>query len=158
MDYEFVKPRTPQKYWKMKQNMGWLKLRDLSRGASTLNAKYLCTLVQKYMKQNGGDPPIKQDISGNVENIEHMLESFSIMMAACMHSEYCKHDIHLLDLKIKVFLSDFARFDEGMKSRNDALNEDVIIDTMDNDLEERDFGDYHEEPYCVIRTNKNPSG
>jgi hypothetical protein len=32
-DYEFVQPRTPQKDWTMKQNMGWLKLRDLSRGA-----------------------------------------------------------------------------------------------------------------------------
>jgi hypothetical protein len=74
------------------------------------------------MNQNGGPPPIKQDIGGNVENIEHMLERFSIMMAACMKSEYCKHDVHLLHLKIKVFLSDFARFDEGMKSRNDALN------------------------------------
>jgi hypothetical protein len=113
-------------------------------------------------------PPIKQDIGGNVDNIEQMLESFSMMMAGCMQSEYCKHDIHLLRLKIKVFLSDFARFDEGMKSRNEALNvnvprntpvdedssvddEDAIIDTMINDVEEGDIGDDYEEPDCVIQ-------
>jgi hypothetical protein len=89
----------------MKQNMGWLKLRDLTRGASTFIAKDLCDLVEKYMNQYCGPPPIKQDIGGNVDNIEQMLESFSMMMAACMQSEYCKHDIHLLHLKIKVFLS-----------------------------------------------------
>jgi hypothetical protein len=110
------------------------------------------------MNQNCGPPTIKQYIGRNVENIGHMMEIFTIMMAVCMQSEYCKHDIHLLDLKIKVFLSDFARFDEGTKSRNDALNvdvpgntrldedwsvddEDFIIDTMDNDLEEGDIGE-----------------
>jgi hypothetical protein len=58
IDYEFAQPRTPQKDWTMKQNMGWLKLRYLSRGASTLNAKDLCALVENYMNQNGGPPPI----------------------------------------------------------------------------------------------------
>jgi hypothetical protein len=124
--------------------------------------------VENYMNQSGGPPTIKQDICGNVENIEHILESFSIMMASCMQSEYCKHVIHLLDIKIKVFLSECARFDEGMKSRNDALNVDVprntpldedlsvddeyaIIDTLDNDLKKGDIGDYYEEPDCVIQ-------
>jgi hypothetical protein len=55
-----------------------------------------------------------------------------------------------------------------MKSRNEALNvdvprntqvdedssvdnEDAIIDTMVNDVEEGDIGDDYEEPYCVIQ-------
>jgi hypothetical protein len=43
--YEFVQPRTPQKDWTMKQNMRWMKLSGLSRGASKLYAKDLCALV-----------------------------------------------------------------------------------------------------------------
>jgi hypothetical protein len=55
-----------------------------------------------------------------------MPESFSIMMAAYMHNEYCKHhDIQLFDLKIKVFLSNFARYYDGMKSWDDALDVDA---------------------------------
>jgi hypothetical protein len=103
-DHDFFQPKKTQKYWTMKQNIGWLKVRDLSRGASKLNAKDLCALVEKYMNQIGRPPPIKQDIGVNVENIEHMPESFSIIMVACMQNDYCKHDIHLLDLKIKTFL------------------------------------------------------
>jgi hypothetical protein len=136
---EFIQPRTPQKDWTMKQNMGLLKVRGL------------CALVEKCMNQVGGPPPIKKYIGGNVVNIEHMLERFSIMMAACRQNEYCKRDIHLLDFKIKVFLFAFARFDDGMKSRNDAVygvspsnrpsekysshdDKAVIIYAMDNDI------------------------
>jgi hypothetical protein len=32
-DFEFIEPLTPRKYWTMKQNLGWLKIRDF-RGAS----------------------------------------------------------------------------------------------------------------------------
>jgi hypothetical protein len=127
----------------------------LSRGASKLNVKDLCALVEKYMHQVGGPPPIKQDIGVNVENIEHMLKKMSMMMTACMQNECYQRSIHLLDLKIKVFLSDFARFDDGMKSRNDAVDvistinrppyddssdddEATIIDAMDNYMKKED--------------------
>jgi hypothetical protein len=68
----------------MKQNLGWLKVCDLSRGDSKLNANNVSAIVQKYMYQVGGPPLIKKDIGGSVENIEHMLESFYVTMAACM--------------------------------------------------------------------------
>jgi hypothetical protein len=134
----------------MKQNIGWLKVCDLSRGVSTLNAKDLSDLVDKYMNQSGGPPPVKQDIGGNVENIEHLVESFSSMISACMQSQYCKRDVEFLDLKIT--------FDNAMKSRtatsntvpqgNDMMDfnpsddedEDVLIDGINNMREEGDFG------------------
>jgi hypothetical protein len=121
-DFKTIEPRTPQKDWTMKQNIGWLKVRDLSRGVSSLNVKDLSALVDKYMNQSGGPPPIKQNIGGNVENIEHLVESFSSMISACMQSQYCKRDVELLDLKIKVFLSDHATFDNAMKSRTATSN------------------------------------
>jgi hypothetical protein len=96
----------------MKQNIGWLKVRDLSRGVSSLNAKDLSALVDKYMGQSGGPPPIKKDIGGNVENIEtieHLVESFSSMISACMQSQYCKRDVELIDLKIKVLCQTMPR-------------------------------------------------
>jgi hypothetical protein len=102
-DIKFIEPKTPQKDWTMKQNIGWLKVRELSRGVSSLNAKDLGALVEKYMNQSGGPPTIKKDIGGNIENIEHLVESFSSMISACMQSQYCKRDVELLDLKIKVF-------------------------------------------------------
>jgi hypothetical protein len=157
-DFKFIEPRTPQKDWTMKQKIGWLKVRDLSRGVSSLNAKDLSALVDKYMNQSGGPPPIKQYIGGNVENIEHLVESFPSMISACMQSQYCKRDVELLDLKIKVFLSDHATFDNSMKSRtatsntvpqgngmmdfnpSDDEDEDVLIDGINNMREEGDFG------------------
>jgi hypothetical protein len=115
-DYKFIEPQTPHQDWTMKQSLGWLKVRYLSRGAATMNAKDISQLVHDYnMAQVGGPPPMKQDIGGNVANIEVMLESLSTMMAACMQSEYTERDIVSLDLKIKVFLSDLASFDESMK-------------------------------------------
>jgi hypothetical protein len=51
-----------------------------------------------------------------------MLESFSIVMAACMQDGYIDRDIQLLAYKFKVFLSDFSMFDNGMKSRNNMLD------------------------------------
>jgi hypothetical protein len=44
-----------------------------------------------------------------------------------------KYDIHLFDLKIKIFLSNFARFYDGMKSRNDALDVDANHNANAND-------------------------
>jgi hypothetical protein len=61
-DYDCVQPRTPQKDWTMKQNMGWLKVHDLTRGATKINAKDLCALVEKYMNQIGGPPPIEKTL------------------------------------------------------------------------------------------------
>jgi hypothetical protein len=121
-EYQFIEPQTPQQDWTIKQNLGWLKLRDLSRGAAKMNAKDLSQLVHDYMTQLVGPPPMKQDIGGNVANIEVMLEIISTMMAACMQSEYTEQDIVLLDLKIKVLLSDIATFDESMKCRSDVVN------------------------------------
>jgi hypothetical protein len=115
-DFEFIQPLTPKKDWTMKQNLGWLKIRDLSRGDSKLNANDVSAIVQKYIYQVGGPPPIKRDIGGSVENIEQTLESFSVMMAACMQDGYSDRDIQLLAYKIKVFLSYFSTFDNGMKS------------------------------------------
>jgi hypothetical protein len=129
-----------------------LKNRDLSGGASKLNANDLSSIVQKCMYQVGGPPPIKQDIGGNVENIERMLESFYGMMAACMQDGYSERDIQLLAYKNKVFLSDLSTFENGMKSRNNVLDfapdhnqlfvsesgeeeEAVIFDSIDNDVE-----------------------
>jgi hypothetical protein len=36
-----------------------------------------------------------------------------------------KYDIHLFDLKIKIFLYNFARFYDGIKSWSDALDVDA---------------------------------
>jgi hypothetical protein len=152
-DFEFIEPLTPQKDWTMKQNLGWLKIRDLIRGAFKLNANDLIAIVQKYMYQVGGPPPIKQDIGGSVENIEHMLESFSVTMTACMQDGYSGRVIQFISYKIKVFLSDFSTFDNGMKSRNNVLDflphhnqlsvsksgeeeEAAIFDSIDNDVED----------------------
>jgi hypothetical protein len=121
-EYQFIEPQTPQQYWTMKKSLGWLKVRDLSRGAAKMNAKELIQLVHDYMTQVGGPPPMKQDIGGNVANIEFMLESLSTMIAACMQSEYTEQDIVLLDLKIKVFFSYFANFDDSMKCRSDVVD------------------------------------
>jgi hypothetical protein len=106
----------------MKQNLVWLKVCDLIRGAAKMNAKDLSQLVHDYMTKVGGPPPMKQDVGSNVANIEVMLESISTMMATCMQSEYTERDIVLLDLKIKVFLSDFATFDESMKCHSDVVD------------------------------------
>jgi hypothetical protein len=93
----------------------------MNRGAAKMNAKDLSQLVNYYMTQVGGNPPIKQDMCGNVANIEVMLESLSTMMDACMQSEYTERDIVLLDLNINVFLSDFASFGDSMKCRSDVV-------------------------------------
>jgi hypothetical protein len=114
----------------MKQNLGWLKIRDLSRGAAKMNAKDLSQLVHDYMSQVGGPPPMQQDIGGNVANIEVMLRSLSTMMVACMQSEYTEQEILLLDLKIKVFLSDFANFDDSMKFRSGGRTKIMKMDTL----------------------------
>jgi hypothetical protein len=121
-EYQFIETQTPEQYWTMKQNLGWLKVCDLSRGAAKMNAKDLSQLVHDYMKQVGGPPPMKQGIGGNVVNIKVMLESLSTMMDACMQSEYTGQDILLLDLKIKVFLSDSANFDNSMKCCSDVVD------------------------------------
>jgi hypothetical protein len=139
-------------------------VRDFRRGVSYLNAKDLSALVDKYMNQSGGPPPIKRDVGGNVENIENLVGSFSSMISACMQIQYYKHAVELLDLKIKVFLSDHATFDNAMKSQTAASNtvpqgndmmdfnpsddedEDVLIDGINNMREDGDFGgDYDEE-------------
>jgi hypothetical protein len=39
-----------------------------------------------------------------------------------MKSGYTEQDIVLMDLKIKVFLSDFANFDESMKCCSDVID------------------------------------
>jgi hypothetical protein len=87
-----------------------------------------------------------------------MLESFSVMMAACMQDGYSNHDIQLLAYNIKVFLSDFSTFDNGMKSQNNVLDfvphhnklsvselgeeeEAVIFDSIDNDVEDSETDD-----------------
>jgi hypothetical protein len=121
-EYQFIEPQTPHQDWTLKQNLGWLKVRDLSRGVAKMNAKDLGQLVHDYMTQVGGPPPMKQDIGGNFANIEVMLESIYTMMAAYMQSEYTEQAIVLLELKIKVFLSDFANFDESMKCRSDVVD------------------------------------
>jgi hypothetical protein len=46
-NFKFIEPRTPQKDWTMKQDIGWLKVCDLSRGVSSLNAKDLSALNDK---------------------------------------------------------------------------------------------------------------
>jgi hypothetical protein len=142
----------------MKQNLIWLKIRDLSRGSSKLNAHYLSALVHKYMYQVGGPPPIKQDIGGSVENIEHMLESLSVTMTACMQDGYSDCDIQLLAYKIKVLISIFSTFDNGMKSRENVLDfsphhnqlsvsesgeeeEAAAFDSIDNDVEDGEADD-----------------
>jgi hypothetical protein len=68
----------------MTQNTGWPKVKDLSRGASKLNAKDLSKLVHYIIIQEGGPPTTNQDIGGNVESIERMLESLYSVMVICM--------------------------------------------------------------------------
>jgi hypothetical protein len=58
----------------------------------------------------------------SVANIEVMLEIISTIMASRVQSEYTERDKVLLDLKIKVLLSDFASFDKSMKCRSDAVD------------------------------------
>jgi hypothetical protein len=44
-------------------------------------------LVHDYIIQEGAPPPaIKDDLGGNVENIERMMGSLSSMTAVCMHN------------------------------------------------------------------------
>jgi hypothetical protein len=121
-EYQLIEPQTPQQDWTMKQNLGWLKVRDLSRKVTKINVKDLNQLVHDCMKQVFFTPPTKQYIGGNAANIEVILESISTMKAACMQSEYTERDKVLLDLKIKVFLSGFASFDESMKCRSDVVD------------------------------------
>jgi hypothetical protein len=85
-EYQYIEPHTPQQDWTMKQNLGWLKVHDLSRGGAKMNTKDLSQLVHDYMTQLGGPPPIKQYTGANVANIEIMLESLSTMMDTCMKS------------------------------------------------------------------------
>jgi hypothetical protein len=48
-EYKLIEPQTPQQDWTMKQNLGWLKVRDLSIGAAKMNANDLSQLVHNYM-------------------------------------------------------------------------------------------------------------
>jgi hypothetical protein len=125
------------------------------------------------MYQVGGPPTIKQDIGGSIENIEHMLESFSVMMAACMQDGYSDRDIQLLAYKIKVFISVFSTFDNGMKSRNNVLDfvlhhnqlsvsesgeeeEAAIFDSIDNDVEDGEADDeFNNDSRIVIDGTRN---
>jgi hypothetical protein len=108
----FEEPTRPQVKWNMKENKKWLLLRGLSGKGNAIDLR---TRVDSYMNQEGGPPSLSEPIGGSIEEIQDLVVSMYEMIKSIMVTTVDSKAIQLVDIRIKIFLTRFALFDDKLR-------------------------------------------
>jgi hypothetical protein len=115
-DPVFVPPDRPQNNWTSVQNKGWLAARGLDTKGKALEVR---TRVNAYMEQPGGAPPVLSPQGGPVANVHAVISALNAMVSRLMSPTVTPEHIVDVERHIKIFLSSFETFDEGMRTEKD---------------------------------------
>ena len=112
----WVPPNKPMDKWSMKDNIAWLKERDLPR--AKMNAVELREQVELYITGVEPVPPIVDMSAGPVETVMATVSSLDEMISLIMVQEITSEAYYtVLARKIRIFLTHFADMEEALPTK-----------------------------------------
>ena len=109
---EYVQPTKGLVRWHKKELVEWLDRRGLDKSGKVSEVRFR---VMLFMDQDGGPPPLLPPKGGSVDHVMLTVRTLNCMVARLMCNVVDKDHIADTERLIKLFLSIFDRFDEGMR-------------------------------------------
>jgi hypothetical protein len=108
-------PSRAKEEWKLNDLQAWLKARGLcSKGKKEDLKKRVFDLL---LGPPGEIPPILPPLYGTAEDMIEMVKSMLVLVTMIFQDSVQKHTREILELRIRVFLSRFEKFDKPMQQK-----------------------------------------
>jgi hypothetical protein len=115
----YVDPTEEPKKWTVKMMQGWLRARELDHKGKR---KELLERVLPFFETGAIIPPIVPEKYSSANEMIEMLQSLVLMVGTLFQKSVHQDCRNILELRIRVFLTRFQRFDEPMRKEGKLPN------------------------------------